>query len=237
MAQFPTSPSNSGPQETERIAGSVRGHCFCCPRSLGISLVTPTLCLLSIHMLLSPPQPGRGLAGLGSKGQVPCSCSKAITPKPHSSWPTDCSCCSPLPGLLIGRNTGTKRKTRSKEGGELDDAIATSPQVRTRGGCLFQLPPYQRLLSFIEWEYLRTSIPFALRPLDSFWEEGASEVFIAETAGGIGEGMDQLAGFQFLLSGDPSQGSDHCRARVDWEWIVRWCSKEQAHKWPEHWSS
>lgn len=76
-------------------------------------------------------------------------------------------------------------------------------------GCFFLLPPYQCLLSFIEWEYLGTSIPSALWHLDSlaFWEEGAIEVVIAETSGGVGEGMDQLAGFQFLLSGDPSQGS------------------------------
>ncbi|EAW90423.1 hCG1986698, partial [Homo sapiens] len=52
------------------------------------------------------------VAGLGSKGQVPCSCSRAIAPEPHSSWPTDCGCHSPVPGLLMGGHPGTKRKTR-----------------------------------------------------------------------------------------------------------------------------
>lgn len=31
LAQFPQPPSNSGPQEMERIAGSVRGHLLLCP--------------------------------------------------------------------------------------------------------------------------------------------------------------------------------------------------------------
>lgn len=54
-----------------------------------------------------------------------------------------------------------------------------------------------------------TSITFALLTSDSLalWEEGASEVVIAETDGGVGEKMVQLAGFQFFLSGDPSQRS------------------------------
>lgn len=47
LAQFPQPPSNSGPQEMERIAGSVRGHLLLCqappPRHLP---VTPTLRLL-----------------------------------------------------------------------------------------------------------------------------------------------------------------------------------------------
>lgn len=31
LAQFPQRPSNSGPQEVERIAGNVRGHLLLCP--------------------------------------------------------------------------------------------------------------------------------------------------------------------------------------------------------------
>lgn len=57
LAQFPQPPSNSGPQEMERIAGSVRGHLLLCPPSLGTSLITPTLHLLgqSQYTQATPP--------------------------------------------------------------------------------------------------------------------------------------------------------------------------------------
>lgn len=58
-----------------------------------------------------------------------------ITPKPHSRWPTDYGSHSPLPGILIETNTGTKRKTKTEDG-ELYDAIAISPKASVRGGVL-----------------------------------------------------------------------------------------------------
>lgn len=61
LAQFPPPPSNSGPQEMERIAGSVRRHLLCAPLSLGTSLVTPhsaSLASLRIHRLLLPSLAG-----------------------------------------------------------------------------------------------------------------------------------------------------------------------------------
>lgn len=52
LAQFLPPPSNSGPQEMERIAGSVKGHLLLLPPapSLGTSLVMPT----SVYTLLLP---------------------------------------------------------------------------------------------------------------------------------------------------------------------------------------
>lgn len=50
------------------------------------SLPPPPLVTLILHLLGQPqytytasPYPGRRLAGLGSRGQVPCSCSRAVT--------------------------------------------------------------------------------------------------------------------------------------------------------------
>lgn len=79
-----------------------------------------------------------------------------------------------------------------------------------------------------------TSIPFALWPLDSlaFWEEEENEVVIAKTGGAVGGGMGHLVEFQ-ILSGNPSQASllKQSGLGVDCK-----DSKDQAHKWPEHWS-
>lgn len=86
LAQFLPPPSNSGPQELERIAGSVRG---------ASAFAVPHAGLFCDHPNTPPPWPtsvytccscltSRRLAGLRSKGQVLCSCFKAITLKPHS---------------------------------------------------------------------------------------------------------------------------------------------------------
>lgn len=90
------------------------------------------------------------VAGLGSKGQVPCSCSRAIAPEPHSSWPTDCGCHSTLPGLRMGGNTGTKRKPEAKGRESLDDAIAISPQVGTKGS-VFILAATISMFTLLYW--------------------------------------------------------------------------------------
>ena len=119
LAQFLPPPSNSGPQEMERIVGSVRGHLLRIPTTTGGHLWSPTLYLLGQPQCTNAvlPQRGRRLAGFGSKGQVPCSCFKAFTPQPHSSCPTDCGCHHPLPGLLIGRKHWAKEENQKQRGG------------------------------------------------------------------------------------------------------------------------
>lgn len=135
---------------------------------------------------------------------MPCSCSREITPKPHSSWPTDYGSHSPLPGFLIETNTGTKRRTKTEDG-ELYDAIAISPQASVRGGVLI-LAATISLFPLLDGDILGPSYPL-LNGLWIAWPSGkkGQVKLTAETGGRIGGGMGQLAGFQFL-SGDPSQG-------------------------------
>lgn len=62
LAQFPQPPSNSGPQEMERIAGSVRGHLLLCPSPPPGTSLSPlhsaSLTSLSIFRLLLPSVSG-----------------------------------------------------------------------------------------------------------------------------------------------------------------------------------
>lgn len=130
LAQFLPPPSNSGPQEMERIAGSVKGHLLLLPpHPLGTSQVTPKLRLLGqphyTHACSSLA--GRRLAGLGSKGQVPCSCFRAITPEPHSSCPTDCGCPNPLPRTPNRKKHWDREENQKQRGGRAEGCHSSQP--------------------------------------------------------------------------------------------------------------